>query len=133
MSKKTDHGLEQMCIVSPMYIHASSLSSPALDEYSLTPEITKSDLNDLISILHDNNNNISFFLIFFSQFIFSSYNLIFFLVTYVTPMVYMAFCYVKMGKKHRHSFIFVRVIIINKFQEKISGETPLLERSRTVR
>ena len=26
------------------------------------------------------------------------YNLIFFLVTYVTPMVYMAFCYVKMGK-----------------------------------
>ena len=33
------------------------------------------------------------FLIFFVR-----YNLIFFLITYMTPMVYMAFCYVKMGK-----------------------------------
>ena len=32
------------------------------------------------------------FLIFFVR-----YNLTFFLITYVTPMVYMAFCYVKMG------------------------------------
>ena len=63
------------------------------------------------------------------------YNLIFFLITYVTPMVYMASCYVKMGKSCSLSlYLFSSHIVIknNKFQEKTCGEI-IPEKSQTVR
>ena len=105
------------CVLCLSFLHASSLSGSRWIFSTLTPEITKSDLNDLISILHD-NNNISFSIIY-SQFIFSSYNLIFFLVTYVTPMVYMAFCYVKMGIKASYYCFRVIIILINSRKKSL--------------